>query len=480
MRLLLSCILLLSIIFFIPYFSLDYNLQDLIGHTTATIFVPYAQADTTCVASCGDCNQHGGTCGGSSSSCPVGAPVLCNFPTPNCNILTCGGWVEPFDTCNANNDYKTCAYTAYTGGGTCIRIGAPDQYMTTNNCGGPHVCQGGVCIPWCTTFTCGAWTTPANTCYANNQSRTCTYDGPGTCIQHPAPTEYQTVNNCGGPHVCQGGNCIPWCTTETCGAWVDPSNSCSNNNSYRYCTNTGPATCIQNPAPTQYRTVNTCTGPHDCRGGVCIPWCTSNIVCGPWTNPPNSCSTNNSSRTCTYTGPGTCDQTPAPTEYQTVNTCTGPHDCRGGVCIPWCTTNPVYGVCDHIGVNTTCSPNNAYETGNYTGPGICDQIAAPNLACTLNTCTSPTWGCEAGVCIEYWEFSGTVTDPYNGNAGVGGVTITVNGYSTQTAGDGTYLIPYTAHIHAGTYAVTLKIPAGWTNTTVTTQNVTVGPNATGI
>jgi len=131
--------------------------------------------------------------------------------------------------------------------------------------------------------------------------------------------------------------------------------------------------------------------------------------------------------------------------------------------------------------------------GNFTFP-YADHFRRGNVTCTLalpaNYILAPgpaaiTFAVgpdRAGVNFQVarvFSISGTVTDPYNGNAGVGGVAITSNGYTVNTNGAGAYTIPYAAHIRSNTnpHAVTLTIPNGWTNTTVTTQNVTVGPTA---
>jgi len=81
-----------------------------------------------------------------------------------------------------------------------------------------------------------------------------------------------------------------------------------------------------------------------------------------------------------------------------------------------------------------------------------------------------------------FSISGTVTDAYNGNSGVGGITITAGGGTATTNGSsGNYTILYSAHIRRGTYTATMTWPtATYTNVGPTTQSVTVGPDATGI
>ncbi|HXB11271.1 MAG TPA: hypothetical protein VNZ45_04750, partial [Bacteroidia bacterium] len=163
MRIFTSLILSLIIGIYILHALLTGDLNNLFGTTPATFFAPLSDA---CVCLSGNfCFPPYLPNGIHSPQCSyLTAPNICCEPEPACDVETCGGWVEPFDTCSANNDSRNCTYSSYSGGGPCLSRAAPTQYMTTNNCGGPHVCQGGVCIPWCTTFTCGAWTTPANTC----------------------------------------------------------------------------------------------------------------------------------------------------------------------------------------------------------------------------------------------------------------------------------------------------------------------------
>ncbi len=304
----------------------------------------------TCAATCpANTTNDGPTYCGTVSGANCCVPITCNAHT------NCTGWYYPYNTCANGNDYQYCTHT----NSNCT-TNSYYNYGTSNNCGSPGVCyprtgaNGAYCEPWCSIETCNPWTTPPNTCNKNNMSRTCTYTktpGGGPCVRSRAPTQYKTINNCSGPHVCRNGKCIPWCSIISCGAWSIATNSCSNNNEHRTCNFTsipGGGACISHSAPTEYRTVNTCSGPHVCRNGQCIPWC--NV---------ESCSP----------------------------------------------------ICDHIGVNTTCYANNAYRTCNYTSlssGGACIPKAAANQACTLFTCTVPSWGCFGGTCQPVYTIRGNI------------------------------------------------------------------------
>ncbi|HWY79751.1 MAG TPA: hypothetical protein VNW29_05345 [Candidatus Sulfotelmatobacter sp.] len=224
--------------------------------------------------------------------------------------------------------------------------------------------------------------------------------------------------------------------------------------------------------PTDPACIPTCVG-----GGIGCPppppTCSAYTTCSGYYTPYNTCYGGNSTQVCTQRN--TNCSTNSWTNSRTVNNCGGPHVCSGGRCIPWCNTGNAYGACDHIGVNTTCFRNNAYESCTYTrysGGGACIQIACPNRACTLNSCTNPTWGCVTGRCVPYWTVSGNITDVDNG--GNPGIPVHVAGF---TLSGGPYLFGYGDKIRTGNYTVSETIPVDYIPIGPTTRGIRVGPNA---
>src|SRR6185437_5897047 len=105
----------------------------------------------------------------------------------------------------------------------------------------------------------------------------------------------------------------------------------------------------------------------------------------------------------------------------------------------------------------------------------CIQTACPNRTCTLDSCTEPSWGCEGGVCIQYWTISGNIID-VDGN---GTPSIPVSGAGCADSG-GAYIFGYGCHIKSGGYTVYIALPANYIALGETSRGVGVGPNATGI
>jgi hypothetical protein len=88
--------------------------------------------------------------------------------------------------------------------GICPRPGpsCPRYYYLACTNGGWRCLR----LPSCTIVKC-SWTTPANSCYTNNSSGTCTYIGPSPCTPHYAYSVHRTINNCTGSYICKSGVC---------------------------------------------------------------------------------------------------------------------------------------------------------------------------------------------------------------------------------------------------------------------------------
>ena len=235
-----------------------------------------------------------------------------------------------------------------------------------------------------------------------------------------------------------------------------------------------------------------------CRGGgsggttgatCCVPYPNCNTDT-QWTVsalPFNTCYNGNeidSGYNYAYTGGGPCNVSYYGTRTVTTNNCAGPHTCRAGVCVPWCTTGNQYTACNadgRVGANTTCNTNNALEECTYTtAPGFgtnCVQQACPNRVCTFNSCNLPQFECLGGGprCTQYFTISGNITD-VDGN---GTPSIPVNGAGCGSSG-GAWTFGYGCKIKAGGYTVSEAIPANYIPIGTTSQGVTVGPNKSGV
>jgi len=185
---------------------------------------------------------------------------------------------------------------------------------------------------------------------------------------------------------------------------------------------------------------------------------------------------------CTAMG-GTCHpntETPLCGGEDPVAYCDGAGD--SFCCVPYpppnCNTGIVCGGCQGVGTNTTCNANNGYQYCTYTaytGGGTCNEVGAPTEACTINSCTYPSWACAGGVCIPYYTISGNITD-VDGN-GTPAIPVNVDGCGTS---GGAYTFGYNCDIRAGTYTVSENLPANYIGIGTTAQGVTVGPNKGGV
>ncbi len=71
-------------------------------------------------------------------------------PIPNCNMNpSCSGSCTPLtsNSCSNNGTLTSCLYTAYSGGGSCTQVSAPNQTCTVNNCSPGYSCVSGTCTP---------------------------------------------------------------------------------------------------------------------------------------------------------------------------------------------------------------------------------------------------------------------------------------------------------------------------------------------
>lgn len=86
---------------------------------------------------------------GNSATCSASVTVNAPPPPPNCNTNpSCSGsCTAPTNTCSANNGTQSsCIYTAYSGGGNCTQVTAPNQPCSLNNCSSGFTCSGGNCV----------------------------------------------------------------------------------------------------------------------------------------------------------------------------------------------------------------------------------------------------------------------------------------------------------------------------------------------
>lgn len=284
----------------------------------------------------------------------------------------------------------------------------------------------------------------------------------------------------------QGANCVvstfPGSNAVNCGAPVPGGINCVNH---------GPGFGLCGPNA-------------DCWSCFVPPNCNTGVVCGGCNPQPNTCFNGNGTQTCTYTaftGGGACKQVSF-NQACTVNNCFTPrYTCVGGNCVPWYSVSGrvydpkngsagVGGVAVHLAGQTTTTNGNgdyafnyAVRAGSYTV-----SVTVPFRYLGIVTSRSVTVGPDRnGVnfrITKLFRISGRVTDKYNNNKGVSGVSLTTTGangnVTEKTDNNGNYLFDYNDKLEAGNHTVTLTIPNGYTNTTVTSRTVNVGPNQTGV
>lgn len=343
---------------------------------------------------------------------------------------------------------------------------------------------------------------------------------PGTYSGSYCPGGQFQVGTCGclfGISSC----CTSGCTVQTsCSGWSTPSNTCYNGNSTQTCTHTN-RDCSKY-SWTNYQTVDACLGPrYTCVAATCVPWWT---LTGQVTDSLNGGGVGGISVTAGGRGTTTGGGGGYGFYYAFRTGCytvsiglpnnyilTGPGSkgfCVGGDKVRNFTVTRVYtisgkvydpannkgipGIAVHVAGHTVTTNGNGDYTfpysdhiirGNYTV-----TVTVPNCWDGLTTSRGVTVGPNrTGINLtmtKQYTIAGKVYDPYNGNAGKGGVAVHVIGKTTTTNGNGDYLFTCAFNIHAGRHTVSITIPAGYTNTTATSRNATVGPNwtnnATGI
>lgn len=231
-----------------------------------------------------------------------------------------------------------------------------------------------------------------------------------------------------------------------------------------------------------------------------ISWCNAcNIYRG------NTCYAGNTSQYCYVGSPGGC--TGAYGFYRvcgTINACFANYACIGGNCTPFYTvtvhvTDPyngggVSGIPVHY--NATTANTNGGGTATFTRVFAGSRTATVNplnnsykaiIASATHTVPgTTTYNLQV---TRLFTISGRVIDPNNGNAGIANVPVRVTGtnhgfsvnHTINTIANGTYTLTFPAvDLIQGTHIITITLPAGYTNTTALTQNVTVGPNKANI
>jgi hypothetical protein len=100
----------------------------------------------------------------------------------------------------------TVSASGYSGESSGFECAIPTSATWTFNLVPPPNCDTGLSCS-------GACTAPANTCSANNGTRTgcvyTTYSGGGSCTQVGAPNQPCTLSNCNAGYTCTSGNCVP-------------------------------------------------------------------------------------------------------------------------------------------------------------------------------------------------------------------------------------------------------------------------------
>ncbi len=84
-----------------------------------------------------------------NSNRTVTATLVAEVPLCNTTISCTGACTAPANTCAPPNNgtQSGCVYTAYTGGGACTQVAAPNQSCPLNNCTSPNTCPNGSCVP---------------------------------------------------------------------------------------------------------------------------------------------------------------------------------------------------------------------------------------------------------------------------------------------------------------------------------------------
>ena len=340
----------------------------------------------------------------------------------------------------------------------CAAAGYPIVLNIGSWCSG-NVQEFACCKQGCTVQTvCSGWTYPYNTCYNGNDYQTCTHTNLD-CSTF-SWNNYQTTDNCGGPrYTCVAATCVPWWGIS--GRVTDSLNG------------GGVGGIGVNAAGLGGRT----------NGGGYYGW---------------AYALRDGCYTVSIGVPG--DYIP-----------TGPTAqgfCVGGDQVRDFTVTRVYSISGKVydpanrkgipGITVTVDRHTTRTNGagDYTFPytdhivrgNYTVRIAVPacwdGLITTRDVRVGPDQRNIDLTMTKQYTIAGKVYDPYNGNAGKGGVDVHVIGKNTTTNGAGDYLFTCAFNIHAGTHAVSITVPAGFTNTTPTTRNARVGPNwnnnATGI
>ena len=544
-------------VIFLFILSLGFYVVSIIIPPSAYAITFNCNAPDVCLPN-GNCSN-GGTplslCDSSTGS------MCCTPPTPECNTDT--QWTVsalPYNTCYKNNEIDSGYDYAYTGGGPCNVYYYGTRTVTTNNCAGPHTCNNGVCIPWCSTgnqyTACNAdGRVGANTtCNTNNALEECTYTTApgfgGNCVRNACANRACTFNSCNLPQFeCLGGGpqCTEYFTISGTITDVDGNGTPSIPVNGAGCSSAGGAWTfgygckikkggytVSEAIPANYIPIGTTSqgvtvGPNkagvnftvarvfsvtgsvvdvDGNGTPAIPvTCTGNggggTASGGNFTIPYSAHIRRGNVTCTEALPANY----IPIGVTSISFAVGPD--KTGVNFQVARVFSITGSIVDVDGNgptniaVTCADNGpGGETatltgGNFTFP-YADHYRRGQVTCTLALPANyiainpnpPTIafgvgpdraGVNFGV-ARVFSIAGQVYDSLNGNAGVPNVQVQTTGCVVQTNGGGNYLLPYTCHLRSinSPYTVTVTVPAGYTNTGVTSQNVTVGPDQVGI